>query len=272
MKPLLAYTWLMAISAITSHGALVANWTFEEGSGTTTADAVSSTASDSFGAGVSWSGSTAGLASGSSLAFTGASTSQFGVNLNAATVGINGSGAKTIVSWFKTSASTSSTTRYLWGWSPTNGLTPGADLRFGVQNGGLRFEVTGGAATNTVSLVNDGNWHMAAAIIDASDTISTIQFYLDGNIITATGNTSQLISTAGTGGAGPPTPNEFYIGSNGNGTANNWIGSIDGIQIYDGALNDSQLDTIRASMAVPEPTAALLGGLGLLTLLRRRRA
>jgi hypothetical protein len=261
---------MIALMTFTSHAALVANWDFEEGSGTTTSDSVSNTASDAFGTGVSWSANTPGPASGSSLAFTGASTGLFGVNLNAATVGINGSGAKTIVSWFKTSAASSATVRYLWGWSPTNGLTNGADLRFGVQNGGLRFEITGGAATNTVSLVNDGNWHMAAAIIEANDTISTIQFYLDGNLITATGNTSQLINTAGTGGSGPPTPNEFYIGSNGNGTANNWIGSIDGVQLYNTALTKSELDTIYNAMAVPEPSGVLLGGLGLLPLLCRR--
>ena len=255
-----------------SQAALVGRWDLEEGSGTTTTEAISSTASDAFGTGIAWSASTPGPASAASLTGDGATTARFGTNRNAQDVGISGSGAKTIVTWFKTSAASSGTTRYLWGWSPTNGLTNGADLRFGVQNGGLRFEVTGGGANNTVSLVNDGNWHMAAAIIDANDTISTIQFYLDGNLITATGNTTQLINTAGTGAGTGTNPNEFFIASNGNGTANNWIGSIDDVRIYNTALSESELDTVFNAMAIPEPTAALLGGLGLLTLLRRRRA
>lgn len=98
MKPILVCCWISALTALPGNAALVANWTFEEGSGSATSDSVSSTASDAFGTGVTWSGSTAGPASGSSLAFTGATTAQFGVNLNASAVGINGSGAKTIVS------------------------------------------------------------------------------------------------------------------------------------------------------------------------------
>jgi autotransporter-associated beta strand protein len=257
MKPQLASILAAVLGTGWSHADLVCHWRLDEGSGTTTTEAISSTASDVFGTGIVWSASTPGPASVASLTADGAATARFGTNRNAQDVGINGSGTKTIVSWFKTSNPSSGTTRYLWGWSPTNGLTNGADLRFGVQNGGLRFEITGGAATNTVSLVNDGNWHMAAAIIEANDTISTIQFYLDGNLITATGNTSQLINTAGTGGSGPPTPNEFYIGSNGNGTANNWIGSIDDVRIYNTALSKAELDAIRDAMSVAPPPPLL---------------
>ncbi len=221
-------------------------------------DAVSSTASDAFGTGIVWSTSAPGPGSTASLTADGTATARFGMNRNAQNVGINGSGAKTIIVWFKTSATSSATSRYLWGWSPSNGLTNGADLRFGIQNGGLRFEVTGGAATNTASPVNDGNWHMAAAIIEAGDTISTIQFYLDGNLITATGNTSQLINTAATGtGATINNPNEFFIASNGNGTSNNWNGSIDDVRIYNTALTELELDAIRDAMSVAPPPPLL---------------
>lgn len=147
-------------------------------------------------------------------------------------------------------------------------------MRFKTNSSGfLRFEVTGGAAVSSGhASVLDGNWHMAATIIEAGDTINTIQFYLDGDLVTTTGNNaSTTINTSGTGPGGAFTPNEFFIGSSGN-TTGHFTGSIDDVRIYNTALSKSELDTIRAAMAVPEPSAALLGGVGLLLLLRRRRA
>ena len=276
MKKIILTAALAASLSIPARASLVACWNLEEGSGTSTTELTGSTVSDAFGAGVTWNTtSTAGVASMASLDFTGATTARFGVNENAQDVGVGGTNAKTIVAWINTSAASSGTTRYFWGWSPSNGMTNGGDLRFGVQNGGLRFEVTGGAATNTASLVNDGNWHMVAAVIDAGDTISTIQFYLDGSLIAATGNTSQSINTIATGAGTASNPNEFFIGSNGNGTANNWIGGIDDVRIYDTALTGVELDGIRTAMAtaVPEPSSAslILGAAGLCLLARRRR-
>lgn len=268
MKPLLACCLITALSTFTSHAALVAHWDFEEGSGTTTTEAISSTASDTFGAGASWSTNTPGPASGSSIT-VGASNSTFGTNLDAATAGISGSGAKTIVGWFKT---TSTAEGSFFGWSPNNGVGAGTELRFKTNSSGfLRFEVTGGAAVSSGhASVLDGSWHMAAAIIEAGDTINTIQFYLDGDLVTTTGNNAATtINTSGTGPGGALTPNEFFIGSSGN-TTGHFTGSIDDVRIYNTALSKSELDTIFN--AIPEPTAALLGGLGLLTLLRRRRA
>lgn len=264
----IAFPLVFLTAAGLGHAALVAQWNLEEGSGTTTTETITSTVSDTLGAGASWSTNTPGPASDSSL-MVAASNSTFGTNLNAATIGINGSGAKTIVGWFKT---TSAADQAFFGWSPNNGVGAGTELRFKTNSSGfLRFEVTGGAALSSGhASVIDGNWHMAAAIIEAGDQINQIQLYLDGNLVTTTGNTSALINTAGTGTGGATTPNEFFIGSSGN-TTSHWSGSIDDIRIYNTALSETELDTIFNAMAIPEPSAALVGGLGLLTLLRRRR-
>lgn len=60
-----------------------------------------------------------------------------------------------------------------------------------------------------------------------------------------------------------------------------WNGYIDNVFIVEGALTTSQMNLIKnnptriseivANGAIPEPSAALLGGLGILALLRRRR-
>jgi len=56
-------------------------------------------------------------------------------------------------------------------------------------------------------------------------------------------------------------------------TTSHFIGAIDDIQIYNGALTTNEISFLfnNPGIAIPEPAAALLGSLGLLVLLRRRR-
>lgn len=53
-----------------------------------------------------------------------------------------------------------------------------------------------------------------------------------------------------------------------------FTGLLDDVQIYGSALTGSNVTFLfnNPGTAIPEPSAALLGGLGLLALLRRRRA
>ncbi|QQL46429.1 LamG-like jellyroll fold domain-containing protein [Sulfuriroseicoccus oceanibius] len=268
MKHLCSALALSATALTTSHAALAAYWNFEEGSGTTTTDSVSNTASDPFEPGVAFSANTAAPTSTSSTSFDG--TGRFGVNLNADAVGISGTGAKTIVAWINT---TESDKRYFWGWSPTNGLQPGQDLRFGIElDGKLRFEISSGFVRYDDLSLNDGNWHMVAAIINAGDTAGDIDFYIDGDIVTPTGGNTTLVNTAGTGTGDSATPNEMFFGSSGNTNTQYWNGGIDDFAIYDTALTDAQLDDIRLNgITVPEPSSAALLGLGGISLILRRR-
>jgi len=317
---------IAAALAIPASAALVAEWRLDEGSGTTTYDSVSSTASDTVNG--TWS---AGVNS-PALTFGGTQDKTFGLNRSSTDLGIDGTKAKTIVTWFKTTATGAAAPgQTIWGYSPTGGNTSGADLRFKTQGGALRFEFNGGAATNTIS-VADGSWHMAAMIIEAGDAVNTTQLALDGIFVATTGNTAQAINT-GTGG-------EMSIGNVGGNAANApFNGSIDSVGVFNTALSatdvailnglgrignnymsdlaaaadlwaDGGTATINgvqwqkvdsglgASLGdwsqvggangvgsyitldgsgggiqiIPEPTAALLAGVGLLGLLRRRRA
>lgn len=237
-----------AASAVAA-GPTPSHWPLEEGSGTTTSETNSGTASDAFSTGVTWSTDTPGPSSSASLQFDG--SGRFGANLNATDVGIDGSGAKTIVAWIKT---TQADKRYFWGWSPGNGLVPGGDLRFAIENGGkLRFEVSSGYARYDTLALNDGNWHMVAAIIHAGDTIGDVDFYIDGNLVTPTANTSTLINTSGTGVGGEFTPDEFFFASGGNTTNEMWIGGIDDLRTYPSALTEAELDAIFSDMTAEPP-------------------
>lgn len=227
-------------------------WLFGEGSGTTTSEQASGVTSDAFGTGVTWSSDTPGAGSSASLSFNGATTARFGVNINAADIGIDGAGAKTIVGWINT---TQIDKRYFWGWSPGNGLIAGGDLRFAIENNGkLCLEVSGGYTRYDGISLNDGNWHMVAAIINPNDSVDGVDFYIDGNLYTPTANNTQLINTSGAGDGGVDTPNKFFFGSSGNTTDEQWIGGIDDFRIYPSALTEAELDAIFTAMTLQTPT------------------
>lgn len=272
MRILAAFCLSLAL-ACTSNSALatlVAAWPMEEGTGTTTVDTVTPTTSGVFGAGVAWSTDTPGPASSASLSFTGESTARFGTNNNALGIGINGTGAKTLVSWIKTAQADK---RYFWGWSPDNGLVAGADLRLAVEeNGKLRFEVSGGFARYDSLALNDNEWHMVAVVIDANDTLNNVGFYIDGNLVSPTSSSSVLVNTTGTGSGTAATPNQFFFASGGNTTTQMWIGQVDDFRIYNSALSETELDSIYNAMAVPEPalTPLVIGLAGLAGAARRR--
>lgn len=260
MKPTTSAPLLVLASlCVPAMADLTGDWNLEEGTGVTL-EQISLTASDALRTGVTWSTTdTPGPASTASMQFDGsnsgnyATSARLGMNRNAANLGINGAGDKTIIAWIKT---TQTDKRYFWGWSPGNGLTAGGDLRLGIENSGkLRFEVSNGFTRYDGISLNDGNWHMVAVVINAGDTIADVQFYIDGDLYTPTANNTQAIDTLGTGVGGDSTPNEFFFASGGNSATQLWIGGIDDFRIYNTALSDTELDAIRAAMAVaPPPT------------------
>lgn len=234
------------------HATLVGQWNLEEGSGTNTTELVSGTPSAAFGTGVAWSIDTPGVASTATLSFPGTAAGNLRTNLSATAVGFNGSNAKTITAWFK-AGDTAGTTRMFFGWSPTNGVTAGADLRLGLDGSGfLRFEVSGGFALYNTTALDDGAWHMVGVVIDANDNVNSVQFYIDGALVNPTSAGNVLINTTGT--SADTLRNDIYLGIGNPGGTQHWNGLLDDMRIYDSALTEPELDDIMAAMAVaPAP-------------------
>ena len=231
-----------------------AYWDFEEGSGSNTVETVSSTMGDVFGSGVVWSNDTGAPNSTASLGFPGTLAGNFGVNLSGQDVGIDGSNAKTIMGWIKTSSSGS--THMFFGWTPSDGSTAGADLRLGLDASGyLRFEVTSGFAFYNTTALNDGNWHMVAVVIDADDNVNSVQFYIDGSMLAPTSAGDRLINTQATG---TPPREEIYLGIGNPQGTQQWNGMLDDVAVFTKALTEAELDAIMTN-GVPwspvEPSA-----------------
>ncbi len=249
-----------AILTATANAATIANWKLDEGAGsTTTVEQISSTVSDPFAD--SWSTSTGAPGNNNSYRFPG---SKITTNVDA-TIGFAGSGAKTIVAWFNT-GSHGAGEGVFFDYSPTVGSGPGEDIRLEVKNGGLRMEVSSGGFDFAGTLSNSV-WHMVAFVMNANDKINDVDVYIDGTYTTRTdaAGTSRLINTAP--GNVPGKIGEVGFGSD-QVNARAFTGLLDQVQIYNSALDATALN----ALAVPEPSAALLGALGTLALLRRRRA
>ena len=267
----IAYSLISIISLFSfANAALVGHWTIDEGTGTTTTDLVSSTAA-TLGTGVTWSTDTdddPNARSAYSASFPNTTAGFISTGLNATEIGIAGTGAKTIVGWFKTS---SQEQQMFFGYSPTNGTGAGQDLRLGHDaNGNLRFEVSSGFALTTAATVDDGAWHKVAIIINAGDTTSDVEFYLDGSILTPTSSNGRAINTLGASANGAAFDQVLIGNTNPLNATQAWDGLIDEVRVYDTALTVGELNALQP---IPEPSSALatLSGFLIVVIGLRRR-
>jgi hypothetical protein len=245
-----------ALLAGSAHAAQTAFWDFE---GNVT-DSVSSTvgtlndgaATD--GAAIAPSGSSSLSLDGSGATFT---TGTAG--------GLGGTGSFTVFTFLQT---TTTSDGVFFSYTPSFGVTGGADLRLQVQgNGDFRIEMSDGAGFNLSSGdfdLGDGSTHAVAAVFDAStgDSFRDVDLYVDGTLYDVTGGTDHDIDLDPNN-----TENNIIVGTN-HLNARPYNGLVDNLSIYDTALTLTELDNLSV---IPEPSSALLVGLGLLAIVTRRR-
>ena len=273
-KPLTLAAWIFGL-AIPAHAALVAHYKFDEAAGASTAANELAGATGAVGSAV-----TTGVAgiSGNAYSFGGATATQNDiVDMGNASFfsAITTSGQMTISAWINTSDTTGNrNTAVFAGDSTSNSVY--ADL--GVAAGQAGFEgsasarvrpagansaqQTGIYSSPAVAPVNDGNWHHLVMTVNLST--ADLSLYVDGVLANSQTMATPLF----------PVFNNFEIGRLGRSSpVDPFQGLVDDVQVYDQALSASEVQFLfdNPGTAVPEPSAMAIAGLGIISLLRRRR-
>lgn len=252
---------ILCIASLQAPAALIAGYQFNETGGTSAADFVrSTTGTATLLNGATFSASkNVGL--GNALTLDG--SNDWASALNPVTTGQT---QLTVSAWMNVAALTT------WGTIVKDWSDGAPTFHFGLQNATNTISnyiggtTNGGViSSNTVS-VGINAWNHVAFTFD--DVTNTQTIYLNGTAVSSTPGTTNSPFTTGGGTMG--------IGANTAGTQN-LNGKIDDLAFFDTVLTQAEINTIITNgnngiSAIPEPSAALLGGLGMLALLRRRRA
>lgn len=157
--------------------------------------------------------------------------------------GIQGTNARTVAAWVKTTYSSSSGDRPIIAWGAN---TTGNKWTFLMNSAGrLRLECTGGWVVGT-RLVNDGQWHHVAATYENDGTPSSadVKLYVDGTPETLSTSQSVALNTVSSSpvkiGSDTPVQNRY------------WLGQIDEPRIYARALTPAEILALAQS---PDTTA-----------------
>ncbi|MCC6574960.1 MAG: carboxypeptidase regulatory-like domain-containing protein [Planctomycetes bacterium] len=229
----------VSVSTGAAGGGLLAEWKFDEGSGTIATDSSGNGHNGTLTNGV------ARIPGEKSLYFD-------GVNdyIDTGYSPIFGPGDSfTISCWAKTTTNTGS--RVLFGWETTYGmaifLEPGNTVRFR-----LRDDLAN--QTNLVTTFNfsDGQWHHYAIVRD--DSASQLRGYIDGTL-------AGQMSDASTTSLNPGGARKFYIGAEDNvvSPALYFQGQLDHVRIYGTARTQPQIQADVDAQKWTTPTG-LIGG------------
>ena len=168
--------------------------------------------------------------------------------------------------WFRLASSTDGPVPAMWvdeRCCDERGFWLGASLQMSNSPplGGVYFAVSGSGfgdatkATSSLSPIIDDEWHMVVGTRSGS----AVSVYLDGLLVGV--------------GSGPTydvgDSNPIHLGQRFNGDSFH-LGTMDEVFVYDRALSASEVQTLFSS--VPEPSTALLLGIGLATMSLRTRA
>ena len=208
---------------------LVGAWSFDEGSGTSTADTSGNGITGTI-VGAIWGQGQ----QGSALLFAETDYVETGH------AGITGTGSRTCAAWIKTIEA--DRTILSWGLNTT-----GNKWRIRLDaTGGLRVEVNGGFHFGQAFLADD-EWHHTAVVLedDGTPDVSETRIYVDGLPETARGIQGTAIDTDPTG--------EIRIGLSPYHTSG-FIGLIDEVRVYDRALSDGEVRSLAGkTTAVDKP-------------------
>ncbi len=275
----------IAILANSAHGALVAHYEFEETSGTALVDS-SGNSNDGILQGSGDLNVTGQFGSGYAPGADAGAGNYGEIDNGVTTFGFGGNNSRTISLWFNTSSFNSG--------DPDDqfrliGMGDGAGASFDIVaesnasanrvglrygNGNVFFD-----SDNSGTAFSVDTWYHLAVVYDgtnldfettgASDGVG-LSFYVNGALVDIAGgngnNGTQALVTSATDIA----IGAKFDGSISSGASEGYPGLLDDVRFYDNALTSSEV-AVLATVAVPEPSAVLLGGLGLLFMLRRRR-
>ena len=133
-------------------------------------------------------------------------------------------------------------------------MSGGEGAGFGVQAAGQ-----GGIGAGSIASFLDNQWHMVTGVRQGTSA----SIYVDG--LLADQQTGSLIDV---GSSHPIWVGRRFVPPTTPGAEYHSEGSIDDLLIYNRALSPSEVSTLYS--AVPEPTTALLLGIGLASLALRR--
>ncbi|MGJ8697536.1 MAG: LamG domain-containing protein [Verrucomicrobiaceae bacterium] len=245
----LASSLFAAIGMTTaSQAALVASFSFEEGSGTVAIDSSGSGNDGTIAGGATWA---PGIL-GSAISLDGIDDT---IRLNDNTFAGNTT-ITSISAWVFGGVDNPERSTFFWGSNVTTGGGTGRQQQIHLpwENGISYWRAPSGQIAYTADAgVVAGSWNHWAFTKDSTD--GDIKIYLNGAEV-----------ASGTG-AGVTTVAASWLGSQG-GDDRFYHGLVDEFKVYDHELSQTE---VSALAAVPEPSSALLAFAGLALGLRRRR-
>lgn len=161
--------------------------------------------------------------------------------------------------------------------------TPDYDISYGASGNvssssttGTFLPYVGQVAAPVSQSLTVGAWHNVVNTFSSNGTTTTMQVYLDGVSVTSQTATTSSMSFSG-----------IHFGYyRGNDASRTLDGMMDEVAVWDRALTSTEINNANVGLAadsvyqrglaglavIPEPSTALLGSLGVLALLRRRRS